>query len=65
MTSDLYEYYEEIKEKEKRKVEILSDILYSYERMLLTKEECDILSKEILDKMKENGLLGYNPPVAY
>jgi hypothetical protein len=63
MGTDWDEIFKEREEREEKRIEILSNILYSYERMYLTKDECEILSKEILIELRENGLLGSEPPI--
>jgi hypothetical protein len=63
METNWEEIFEERERKPEKIKKLISDTIYSYNKFANTHEECDILAKEIFDKLKENGLLGYEPPI--
>ena len=38
-------------------IKLISDSIYSHERFSVTREECNILARDIFEKLEEKGLL--------
>jgi len=63
---DEFDWEEYMKERERRPekmMKLISDIIFSHQRFCVTHEECDILAREIFEKLKEEGF-GSEPPIA-